>query len=212
MGNNQKPLLMFDFDGVIIDSLDGFHGAWAKACEEAGFTAASNRETYLSVFETNMFEGLVRIGIPQERIPEILHSAEKNLHKASIQMHLFDGAKEMLQELNRVFPLFIITSSVGAIVRNIIAANSVTPIPEILGSEVDTSKIRKIASTIKQYPSHRPFYIGDTVGDIIEGKAAGATTIGVTWGWHGRQTLEKVSPDYLFDSPKKLSDFVRNVR
>lgn len=208
MTSKPKPLLMFDFDGVIVDSLDGFHGAWAKACEEAGFTAASNRKTYLSVFETNMFEGLVRIGIPEASIPSILRAAEKKLHEANACMRLFNGAKEMIEELGRTYPLYIITSSVGTVVQSVLTVNSVTLCPSILGSEVDTSKIRKITSTIEKHPDHRPYYIGDTVGDMIEGKSAGATTIATTWGWHSRQMLEKASPDYLFDSPEDLTKFL----
>lgn len=43
------------------------------------------------------------------------------------------------------------------------------------------------------------FYIGDTVGDIESGKSAGIKTIGITWGFNSKETLQKSNSDYLID-------------
>jgi len=59
--------------------------------------------------------------------------------------------------------------------------------------------IRKYSVTLQDI-----YYIGDTTGDIKEGKEAGVKTVGVTWGWHSKALLAASRPDYLFDTPEDL--------
>jgi pyrophosphatase PpaX len=49
-------------------------------------------------------------------------------------------------------------------------------------------------------------YVGDSPFDIESGRAAGVTTIGVTWGFFSRAALEAVGPDAIVDTP---ADMVR---
>ena len=68
------------------------------------------------------------------------------------------------------------------------------------------SKKDKILYAINKYQiaPEEIFYIGDTTGDIKEGKQAGVKTIGVTWGWHSKEKMAAAQPDYLFDKPEDL--------
>jgi phosphoglycolate phosphatase len=68
------------------------------------------------------------------------------------------------------------------------------------------SKEEKIAYAIDKYgiSKDKTFYIGDTVGDILEAKGAGVRSIAVTWGWHNRDRLVKAAPDYLVETPNEL--------
>jgi pyrophosphatase PpaX len=51
-------------------------------------------------------------------------------------------------------------------------------------------------------------FVGDSHHDIHCGRAAGTWTAGVTWGPFDRAHLEMVAPDYVFDTPGALADFV----
>jgi phosphoglycolate phosphatase len=68
------------------------------------------------------------------------------------------------------------------------------------------SKKEKILYAIKKYQvaPQDIYYIGDTTGDIKEGKEAGVKTVGVTWGWHSKEKMASAKPDYLFDTPQEL--------
>ena len=46
--------------------------------------------------------------------------------------------------------------------------------------------------------------VGDTSFDIEMGHAAGAMTIGVTWGSHERSTIEHANPTVIADSPDQI--------
>jgi len=48
--------------------------------------------------------------------------------------------------------------------------------------------------------------VGDTVGDVLEARAAGVGTVGVAWGWHGVERLRRVKPDRMVHAPSDLLD------
>jgi phosphoglycolate phosphatase len=74
------------------------------------------------------------------------------------------------------------------------------------------SKKEKIFYAIKKYQviSENIYYIGDTTGDIKEGREAGIKTVGVTWGWHSKEKMASAEPDYLFDTPQELLQLNEN--
>ncbi len=51
--------------------------------------------------------------------------------------------------------------------------------------------------------------VGDTENDVVAGKAAGARTVGVTWGYGTRGRLEAAGVDYLIDTPDALAPLLR---
>lgn len=51
-------------------------------------------------------------------------------------------------------------------------------------------------------------FVGDAPFDIRAGRAAGVTTIGVTWGFFRRDQLEPERPDHLVDTVPELEDLV----
>ena len=76
----------------------------------------------------------------------------------------------------------------------------------MLGSDDDFSKVRKIQFARRQHGLQLdPWYIGDTVGDIVEGKTAGARTVGVAWGWHPVAKLQAACPDHIAYTPEHLT-------
>ena len=68
------------------------------------------------------------------------------------------------------------------------------------------SRSKKTNHIIDKYhvEKHDIYYIGDTAGDIREGREAGVKTVGVTWGWHTKDKMLAAAPDYLFDKPEDL--------
>lgn len=51
--------------------------------------------------------------------------------------------------------------------------------------------------------------VGDTENDVRAGHAAGARTIGATWGYGGRASLESAGVDYLIETPAALPPLLR---
>lgn len=47
-------------------------------------------------------------------------------------------------------------------------------------------------------------YIGDSDTDMLTGKAAGMTTVGVSWGFRTREVLQEHGADYIVDRPEDI--------
>lgn len=54
-------------------------------------------------------------------------------------------------------------------------------------------------------------YIGDTVYDIACGRSAGTLVASVAWGAHLPEDLQSAQPDYFFESPKDVLEWIESL-
>jgi phosphoglycolate phosphatase len=195
---------MFDYDGVIADSQEILFDNFKKACRTHRYQVFDSMESFLNMFDKNIYESMMDRGVPAEGITRICKSLDDNLALCKTPMKLFANTPEMLSELARDNVVIIITSSISRAVEQNLQENNIEGVKDVLGAEKETNKVKKITRTIQDYPDASYYYVGDTMGDIIEGRKGGAKTIGVSWGWHGREKLRQANPDYLVDTPAEL--------
>jgi phosphoglycolate phosphatase len=200
-----NKVIIFDYDGVIVDSLDVYEKAVILAFNKNGFNQINSRESFLALFDGNFFESAVKIGIPAEKMPEIIKELEPNLLSLQKDLKLFDGIREVLAELAKKYKIYIATSNLTNVVKTYLESQNIKSFEEIIGADKETSKVKKIENIKVKYPDSEIFYVGDTKGDMIEGKQAGVKTIAVAWGWHDVERLKKGKPDYI---SKKTSDLL----
>jgi phosphoglycolate phosphatase len=198
------PALIFDYDGVIADSLDYFVGSFLDACREHNIGTLKTRHDFLRLFDTNLYEGMAQAGIAEDTMRPLLCSMGELLRVREHSYGLFAGIGAVLQRLGGSYPLYVVTSNVARVVREHLSVHGVSCFRRILGSEDDTSKVRKIQTVRRLHAGLPCYYIGDTVGDMLEGREAGAKTVAVAWGWHGRERLAGTGPDFVADSPADL--------
>ncbi len=202
-------LIMFDFDGVIIDSLDQFTKDFISACNKHGLSAVRSQKDMLDLFDNNVYESILSLGMDEVTIDNILSSYKKNSQKNIFNSKLFDGVKEMLESLSLNNKVFIITSNVSSLTSDFLSLSGVDCIEDIIGADIEKSKIKKIKHVMNLYPNLFPYYVGDTKGDMIEGEIAGAKTIGVTWGWHTLAQLENGGADFIANSPGDILELFK---
>jgi len=199
-----EKVIMFDFDGVIVDSLEVFQKSFTDSCERLGLEEFAGGVDFLELFETNFYEALAAAGFPPERMRELNRGMEEELTKANRRLQMFAGAGAMLQKLAHEHTVVIITSSITSVVEGYLRAQNINGVKEVVGAEKEASKVKKIRRTMAKFPQGTYYYIGDTKGDMVEGKKAGATTVAVTWGWHSRERLRKGEPDFMVNTPEEL--------
>lgn len=71
----------------------------------------------------------------------------------------------------------------------------------------DPTAVLKVMEELEVKPEEC-LYIGDTAVDMKTGKAAGAYTIGVLWGFRTREEMENAGADEIIDSPENILKFV----
>ena len=193
---------MFDFDGVIADSLDDQSRAFVDTLRSHGLDELATPATFLDFTESNWFEALDGAGLPDAVVTEI-----EDAFAAAPSPGLFPEMAEVIESLAAEHPVVIITSSRTADVEAILDEHGVTGVAEVIGGDVEPSKTRKIRSARRRYgESLQAWYVCDTVGDVHEARDAGAVTVGVAWGWHGEERLLSAGPDLMARRPADLLD------
>lgn len=199
-----EKIIIFDYDGVIVDSLDVYEKAVILAFNKNGFNQINSRESFLALFDGNFFESAVKIGIPAEKMPAIIKELEPNLLSLRKDLKLFDGMREVLSELAKKHKIYIATSNLTNVVKAYLESQNIAGFEDIIGADKEKSKVKKIENIKEKHPDSEIFYVGDTKGDMIEGNLAGAKTIAVAWGWHDISRLKEGKPDYMVEKPSDL--------
>lgn len=198
-------LLLFDFDGVLVDSIDVYEKTVTDCLQQIGQPLTRGREEFLELFDGNFYESLVQKGVDMDKFTAASIDILARINYA--EMKPFDAIRPVLRELKRNHPLVVISSNDTPTIREALRLYDFNGIfDDILGSDFKLSKTEKILHVIQKYnvEPQNIYYIGDTTGDIKEGKQAGIKTVGVTWGWHSKAKMAESNPDYLFDHPQDL--------
>lgn len=201
-------LLLFDFDGVIADSLELFHEAldtvWRDICHRA-----LDRRDFLRVFDQGMARGLQEIGMSagltrcdvETVIARLLDRLPSVIPRAS----LMEGAGETLTRLaEQGHQIVIITSNKTAVVEAYLRDHGLGPFL-VLGLDEEASKVKKIRGQIERHRGLPCYYIGDTLGDMNDAVEAGASTIGFAAGWHGAERIRRGYPSHVVADWQELA-------
>jgi len=200
-----KKLLLFDFDGVVVDSLDVYEGTVTRCLNKIGQPIMKSRADFLELFEDNFYTSLVRKGVD---LTDFMNASTDILAQVNYgEIKLFYDLIPVLAKLKVANILAIISSSNSQDINLIMTRFHLNGyFRDILGSDVNFSKKEKILHAVDKFGTGKEntYYIGDTTGDIKEAKAVGIKTVAVSWGWHSREKLAAVGPDHLIDTPKEL--------
>jgi len=198
-------LFLFDFDGVLVDSLDVYEKTVTDCLKKMNQPLTRGREEFLELFEGNFYESLVKKGVD---LNEFIKASVDILAQVNLKdIKPIAAVVPVVRELQTKHTLLVVSSNESSSIKESLELFHYNGyFQEILGSDFMFSKKEKILYAIKKYhvAPQDIYYIGDTTGDIKEGKQAGIKTVGVSWGWHSKEKMASAKPDYLFDTPQEL--------
>ena len=199
-----RKLIMLDFDGVIADSLEHQCRVFVDTLQARGFAALATAEQFLAFTESNWFTALTDAALPA--------SVTEELDEAFVALpspELFPEMAAIIERLAAAHLVMVITSARTDVVEGILGEHGVRGVSEVLGGDQETSKTRKIAEAHRRFGRSRAaWYVGDTVGDILEARQAGVRTVGAAWGWHGVERLRRANPDRMAHRPGDLLELL----
>lgn len=202
-------LILWDYDGVLANSMEIEAKYYTAACHEAGIEQISTYEDIARLCEGNYYEECTKAGLDPKKVEIATYIFEKTIKELGCQIDVFPGMPEIMIETARWFPSYIITSNSSATVETMLKNQQIKGIREVLGFEVEKSKTKKINHVKTLFPGEKTYFISDTAGDILEARAGGVdVTVGVTWGMHSADILIKSHPDYLFNQVSELREFL----
>ena len=196
--------VLFDFDGVIADSL-------ALSFDVSRILNPELDETsYRALYEGNIYESIRKLSGWQEKDRTQEYFSEFSPRMKS-EVRLVPGMDAVVRELSASYRLAIISSTPSSAIRDFLAWNQFAEcFVEVLGRDVDHSKVKKMQMLFDTYGTSAAqcVYITDTLGDMREAQQHDMGTIGVSWGVHPRETLEKGIPFRIVERPADLPDTV----
>ena len=201
-----NKLIMLDFDGVIADSLEVTCAATIAVLRKHGVANLTSRDAVLRLDDSNWFEGLRDAGVPLGAADEIFDIVAEGVSTGGSAPYAdMPGVIARLAERHRIL---IVTSNRTDIVESFLAQWHITGVSEVLGGDKGTSKVRKIRAAVRRHAvADGRWFVGDSVGDIVEGRLAGVGTIAAAWGWHPLEQLKSASPHRIAGAPSDLLNF-----
>ena len=202
MNPENKKLIMFDFDGVLVDTL------------LVGFAVTKEANANISIDEyKTLFEDNINKAIELNKVKKHPNFFERyDIHAREIKVP--EIIKEIIKILYEKYILIIISSTGTSSIKNILERDNVLEyFDDILGNDIHTSKVEKIKTIFEKYniKSDHTIFITDTLGDIKEATKCEVKSIGVTWGWHDPKTLKKGNPATIIDNPMDLLKAIEDM-
>lgn len=214
---DKKPydLLVFDWDGTLIDSTAAIAQAILGAADDIG-TPVPDRSLASHVIGLGLAQALARVVpyLPPERIGDFAARYRAHYSSSENTIRLFDGAVEMLDTLHeRGVRMAIATGKSRAgldrALKNVglqwhfasvRCADQTHPKPH-------PAMLRELAQELDVDLANM-LMIGDTSHDLQMAASAGVPAVGVAYGAHPRAELERLQPLAVFDSLVALRDWL----
>jgi pyrophosphatase PpaX len=203
------PVVLFDLDGTVLDTVELIRASHAHAVREVLGIELPDEELMAGI-GTPLREQMA--GFSAARADELFHAyrAWNHAHTARL-IERYPGVDEVLVELE----------AEGA--RLGIVTSKMLDAVELAFRALPPPIVWDVVITTEDTPLHKPHpapliaalerldgtpaeavYIGDSPFDLQAARAAGMAGIGVGWGAFGRAALEAEQPLTVVDTPAEL--------
>lgn len=210
-------LIVFDWDGTLLDSAGAIVDAIQSACRDLGISEPDEARAR-HVIGLGLADAM-RHAVPDLAIEDYGRMVERYRHhylSRDHELNLFGGVESMLAELaDAGFLLAIATGKsrlgLDRALRNtglgprFIASRCADecfskPHPQMLEELMDQLMT----------PRERTLMIGDTTHDLLMARNAGVDSIGVAYGAHPRDQLEALAPRAIANEIAELHAWLMN--
>jgi len=194
------PLIVFDWDGTIIDSATTIVDCIQQASRDMGLPVPA-RERASHVIGLGLHDAM-RIAVPglaAARYPEFVAHYRRHFLAREDSMDLFDGMQELLEHLSHAHTLAIATgksrkgleralaaTGIGGLFAASRCADETTPKPH-------PAMLLELMTEARVAPS-AVLMIGDTSHDMEMARAAGVDGLAVAYGAHPESGLRACGP------------------
>ncbi|SFL56099.1 HAD-IA family hydrolase [Pelosinus propionicus] len=205
--------VLFDFDGTLVDSQNIVIEGYNQLAEKYHSKKIEQKDIAylkgLSIIERSKF-----LDFKLYKFPLLALDIYK-LYKHSIKdLRLFDGIKELLEELNSCgFRLAIVSTNSEQNIRECLHHNQIDVIHDVICSNNMFGKNEDIKRFLKTHKLEESevIYVGDEVRDIIAGKKSGVKVIWVSWGYDQIDNAKKEQPNYIVDKPHEILPISQSI-
>lgn len=209
-------LIVFDWDGTVIDSASAIIECMQEASREMGL-AIPERERAGHVIGLGMHDAMKIVApeLPAARHPEFVALYRKHFLARQDGMQLFPGMKELITSLSSERSLAIATGKSRRGLERALAASGVrdcfaasrcadetTPKPH-------PAMLLELMEALQVQPDG-VLMIGDTSHDMLMAQSAGVDGLAVTYGAHPEHELRSCEPRGCVSSVQALRAWLQS--
>lgn len=208
-------LVVFDWDGTVMDSTNGIVAAIQGACRDLDLpvpsTSAASWVIGLSL------ESALRRAVPeltQAMVPRFLERYRTHYLLRDPELRLFDGIEALLHDLaGRQVQLAVATGKSRVGLDRVLAATGLrgafqaTRTADETFSKPHPAMLHELMDELQVEPE-RVLMVGDTSHDLQMACNAGVHGLGVSYGAHSPQELQGCQPQAIVDSVAALREWL----
>ncbi|AJF61145.1 TPA: HAD family hydrolase [Candidatus Woesearchaeota archaeon] len=201
-------LVMFDYDGVIMDTFAFTRKIYKELGEEFKVKIPDDDAYLRELLELDWRETLRKLNIvTEEQIERNIRIFKAGLKKYSPLIKPYPGIPEAIKALSARYKLAVVTNNFKSELNYRLGKYKLSGYFNGYFAEDDGELKPKpdlLLKCLKKFDvsPEEAIYIGDMDGDIIAGRAAKVKTVAVTYGFHHKNRLKDA--DIIVDSPREL--------
>ncbi|MGE7987379.1 HAD-IA family hydrolase [Lysinibacillus fusiformis] len=202
--------IIFDFDGTLADSTAVFASAWNTLAQKYKFKGIELKEID-TLKKLSISERSKLFDFPMYKLPMILPQFYKLYRQSLNEVHLFEGMKEVLLEIDkRGYKILIISSNSKDNILEFLKMNGIQCVADVLCSNRIFGKDKVMKKFLKEsnVSSSEVVYIGDEQRDIVACKKAGVPIIWVEWGYDASEVIQNEEPEYKVSTPEEILEII----
>ncbi len=195
--------IVFDFDGVIHDTLEDLHKVHYDILEKI-----SIKEMIDNVFDWNPREYFDKFS------PEKQREFEETWQRVYKELTLERNIREELEKLSKKYLLYIISSNNEYNLETYFENNNFLNIfNKIYWVETHKSKVEKFKILFEETKLKVDdcIFVTDTLWDILEANEVWIKTIAVDFGYHNKEKLKQGNPYKIVSSFEEIRRIIDSI-
>lgn len=203
-------LIIFDYDGVLIDSLDDAVNVGQEFCQSVSHDRALNRETIKDLEDMTYYELARSLGFRHELVDKFALYVFERFQAIGPSMAFFPEIESLLHRIASKNIAIVSGNARDVIYAKLTAHGLGDKIDCIYGAHEAGNKAEKIRNACSHFgvTVEQACMVGDSISDIRYAKQAGVQSVAATWGWHSHAKLAKEEPDYIVNNVQELSGLI----
>jgi phosphoglycolate phosphatase len=201
--------VLFDLDGVLVDSRVAFVASINAALEEHGLPAREAVEL-LDHLGPPLHRTLALFAADEEQVDALVVSYRARYRSTmAAESAVFDGIPEVLDQLAETMPLVVATSKSRALAEPLLEQLGLRDrFQAVYGPSLqarDESKSLTIARALEGLPyARRAVMVGDRKFDVLGARAHELPCVGVLWGIGSERELREAGAVAVVAEPSEL--------
>jgi len=201
--------VIFDFDGTIADTMPFSFSRSLELLRKEKIDFPE-KEIIKKIKSNNYFELMKEFKLSWLKIPfmlQIVKQGQRDLYSQIDKIKIFPGMKNLLKDLrNNNYQIGILSSNMQRNVNKFIKIKRLNFFDIIYCESNILGKDQTFRKMMRKYnlKPEEIIYIGDEIRDVEACKKVGIKIIGVSWGLHTIEALQKNGVDYIVKKPSEI--------